>query len=167
MGEARRSMRLQAFAPLLDAGGASFVSLQKGEDAGELDAAQWSILDLMDECGDLLDTAALIEQLDLVVSIDTSVAHLAGALGKPVWLLTRGESAWQWMLERDDSPWYPTMRIFRQPQGGNWHDVMANVTAIFKTTFGAAAAGEYAARRHARTGNAKSLWAQLFLKRGK
>jgi Tfp pilus assembly protein PilF len=167
MGEARRSMRLQAFAPLLGASGASFVSLQKGEDAGELDAAQWSILDLMDECGDLLDTAALIKQLDLVVSIDTSVAHLAGALGKPVWLLTRGESAWQWMLERDDSPWYPTMRIFRQPQGGNWHDVMANVTAIFKTTFGAAAAGEYAARRHARTGNAKSLWAQLFLKRGK
>ena len=165
--EARRSMRLQAFAPLLDAGGANFVSLQKSEDARELEAVKWRIFDGMDECGDLLDTAALIEQLDLVVSVDTSVAHLAGALGRPVWLLTRGNTAWQWMLERDDSPWYPTMRIFRQPHGGNWHDVMAHVAASYRATFGAAAAGEPAERRHARATGTKSVWAQLFSKPGK
>ena len=131
--EARRSTRLQAFAPLLDAGGVQFVSLQKNEDARQLEFAQWPLFDAMDECGDLLETAALIEQLDLVISIDTSVAHLAGALGKPVWLLTRGDSAWQWLLGREDSPWYPTMRIFRQPPGGNWHDLMTDVAARFKT----------------------------------
>ena len=131
--EARRSTRLQAFAPLLDAGGVQFVSLQKNEDARQLEFAKWPLFDAMDECGDLLETAALIEQLDLVISIDTSVAHLAGALGKPVWVLTRGDSAWQWLLGREDSPWYPTMRIFRQPPGGNWHDLMTDVAARFKT----------------------------------
>lgn len=131
--ESRRSTRLQAFAPLLDAGGAHFVSLQKNEDARQLEFVKWPLFDAMDECGDLLETAALIEQLDLVISIDTSVAHLAGALGKPVWLLTRGDSAWQWLLGREDSPWYPAMRIFRQPPGGNWHDLMVDVAARFKS----------------------------------
>ena len=83
----------------------------------------------MNECTDFLDTAALIEQLDLVISVDTAVAHLAGALGKPVWLLSRYESEWRWMLQRADSPWYPTMRIFRQSARGNWDAVMEAITA--------------------------------------
>ena len=85
------------------------------------------MIDLTDECNDLLDTAALIENLDLVISIDTSVAHLAGALNKPVWLLNRLESEWRWMLNRSDSPWYPSMRIFRQKYLREWDDVIADV----------------------------------------
>lgn len=147
--EARRSTRLQAFAPVLGAGGAHFVSLQKGAEARELETVKWPLFDAMDECGDLMETAALIGELDLVITIDTSVAHLAGALGRPVWLLTRGDSAWQWLLERETSPWYPTMRIFRQPPGGNWHDLMVRVAAAFRTAFGGGA-GEPATRGHAR-----------------
>jgi tetratricopeptide (TPR) repeat protein len=81
----------------------------------------------MDEIEDLADTAALIENLDLVISIDTSVAHLAGALAKPVWLLTRFESDWRWMLNREDSPWYPTMRIFTQKNSGDWDELITRV----------------------------------------
>jgi ADP-heptose:LPS heptosyltransferase len=64
-----------------------------------------------------------------VISVDTSVAHLAGALGKPVWLLNRFDTCWRWMTERDDSPWYPTMKIFRQPVAGDWDSVLAQVRA--------------------------------------
>lgn len=77
--------------------------------------------------GDLADTAGLIEHLDLVISIDTSVAHLAGALGKPTWVLLPFSPDWRWMLERPDSPWYPTMRLFRQPRAGDWPAVLAEV----------------------------------------
>ena len=87
----------------------------------------------MDECRDLLDTAALIEELDLVISIDTAVAHLAGALGKPLWLLTRFESDWRWMLGRDDSPWYPTARLFRQRRPGDWDELMQRVGAALRS----------------------------------
>ena len=69
----------------------------------------------------------MIDALDLVISVDTSVAHLAGALGKPVWLLNRFESEWRWMLDRDDSPWYPTMKIFRQKVRGDWNSVINRV----------------------------------------
>jgi ADP-heptose:LPS heptosyltransferase len=78
---------------------------------------------------DFEDTAALVDQLDLVISVNTSVAHLAGALGKPVWLLNRFDTCWRWMTERDDSPWYPTMKIFRQPVAGDWDSVLAQVRA--------------------------------------
>jgi hypothetical protein len=76
---------------------------------------------------DFADTAALIEQLDLVISVDTSTAHLAGALGKPVWILNRFDTCWRWMLDREDSPWYPTARIYRQPRPGDWRDVLERV----------------------------------------
>ena len=69
----------------------------------------------------------LVENLDLIIAVDTAVAHLAGALGKPVWLLNRHESEWRWMQDRDDSPWYPTMTIFRQSAPGKWDDVFSNV----------------------------------------
>ena len=83
--------------------------------------------DLTEQIHDFADTAALIEQLDLVITVDTSVAHLAGALGKPVWVLLPANYDWRWMLDRDDSPWYPTMRLFKQTSLGDWSTVVAAV----------------------------------------
>jgi ADP-heptose:LPS heptosyltransferase len=84
-------------------------------------------VDLAPLIGDYADTAALVSQLDLVISVDTSVAHLAGALGRPVWLLLPCAPDWRWLLGRADSPWYPTMRLFRQPQPGDWKAVIDQV----------------------------------------
>ena len=80
-----------------------------------------------DQSHDFADTAALIENLDLVISVDTSTAHLAGALGKPVWILNRFDTCWRWLLHRTDSPWYPTVRLYRQERVGNWHGVVERV----------------------------------------
>jgi ADP-heptose:LPS heptosyltransferase len=120
-----RSIRLERFAPLMKIPVLHFVSLQKGDEAAQLAATKWPIIDRMDECLDLFDTAALVEELDLVIGIDSAVAHLTGALGKPMWLLNRFESDWRWLLEREDSPWYPTIRILRQPRPGDWDSVIA------------------------------------------
>ena len=76
---------------------------------------------------DFSDSAAVLDRCDLVVTVDTSIAHLAGALGKPVWLLVPANPDWRWQLERDDTPWYPSMRLFRQTVAGNWTAVMARV----------------------------------------
>ena len=81
----------------------------------------------MDDCVDFLDTAALVDNLDLVISVDSAVVHLAGALGKPVWLLNRYGSEWRWGLESEDCPWYPSMRIFRQRERASWDAVIAEV----------------------------------------
>ena len=131
----RRSIPLAKFASL-GTPEAEFFSLQKGEPAAsqlrELEQAGWDgprLADFTGELSDFDDTAALIDQLDLVISVDTSVAHLAGALGKPVWLLNRFDTCWRWMTERKDSPWYPTMKIFRQPAQGDWDSVIARVRA--------------------------------------
>lgn len=126
---AQRSMQFAQIAPLLATAGAQFVSLQQGEPAAQLAESRAAVIDWMDECGDLIDTAALVSQLDLVISVDTAMAHLAGALGKPVWMLNRFESEWRWLLQREDSVWYPTMRIFRQPAPGRWDEVIARVAA--------------------------------------
>jgi ADP-heptose:LPS heptosyltransferase len=80
------------------------------------------------ELHDFADTAALISLLDLVVTIDTSVAHLAGALGVPVWIMLQHSADWRWLLVRDDSPWYPTARLFRQQRPGHWASVINGVT---------------------------------------
>ena len=88
-----------------------------------------SLADHRAELKDFADTAALIAQLDLVVTIDTSIAHLAGALGKPVWIMLQHNADWRWLLERDDSPWYPTARLFRQRRAGDWESVVADVAA--------------------------------------
>ena len=85
------------------------------------------LVDLQAEQKDFADTAAIVANLDLVISIDTSVAHLAGAMGKPVWILLNNSPDWRWLLEREDSPWYPTARLFRQSMFGNWQDVVAQV----------------------------------------
>jgi tetratricopeptide (TPR) repeat protein len=110
------SWPLLSVAPLLNEPRAAFVSLQKGPRAAELKAFGFDHLvhDMGGKLGDFADTAAAIEQLDLVISVDTAVAHLAGALGKPVWVLLRYVTDWRWMDERPDSPWYPTMRLYRQ-----------------------------------------------------
>jgi ADP-heptose:LPS heptosyltransferase len=89
----------------------------------------------MPEMTDLADTAALIANLDLVISVDTSVAHLAGALGKPIWLLDRFDPCWRWLTGRRDSPWYPTLRIYRQPQPGDWDTVLADVARDLSSVF--------------------------------
>jgi ADP-heptose:LPS heptosyltransferase len=85
-----------------------------------------------EELSDFADTAALVQQMDLVISVDTSVAHLAGAMGKPVWILLPFVPDWRWLLDRDDSPWYPTARLFRQPKRADWESVMADVVEALR-----------------------------------
>jgi tetratricopeptide (TPR) repeat protein len=135
----RRNMPLRHLAAL-NVAGANFYSLQKGESAqrqlANAQACDWSgphIADFTDELHDFSDTAAFVATLDLVISVDTSVAHLAGALGKPVWLLNRYDTCWRWLLERADTPWYPSMRIFRQDKLGDWESVMAKVRNALPT----------------------------------
>jgi ADP-heptose:LPS heptosyltransferase len=124
---------LERLSPLFEIAGIRFVSLQKGEEARQIAETGLKLFDWMDECGDLMETAALISQLDLVISVDTAVMHLTGALGKPLWLLNRFETEWRWMLEREDTPWYPTMRIFRQPRAGSWDEVVIRVAAALRS----------------------------------
>lgn len=127
----RRSVTLEHFSKLANVPGVSLVSLQKGEAALQTRSPPpgMFIHDWTDELYDFADTAALIEALDLVISVDTSVAHLAGGLGKPVWLLNRFDTCWRWLLDREDSPWYPTLRQFRQPKLGDWATVISRVAA--------------------------------------
>jgi Flp pilus assembly protein TadD len=122
----RRSMRLADMAPLLSVAGCSFVSLQLGPPASQMEALSLgtALHDVSGRMNDWADTAELIAGLDLVISVDTAVAHLAGALGKPVWMLNRFDSCWRWFLHRDDSPWYPSMRQFRQASRGDWAGVI-------------------------------------------
>jgi hypothetical protein len=124
-----RSMNLSQFAPLSGTPGITFYSLQKGPGSEQAIAppAGMRWVDLTGEIDDLAETAALISQLDLVITVDSAVAHLAGALGKPVWILTRFAPDWRWMLEREDSPWYPTARLFRQPAPGDWAVVVERI----------------------------------------
>lgn len=123
----RRSLHLQQLLPLAAVPGISFVSLQKDGAAAQIAevSRQWLIVDFSAELSDFAETAALVQHLDLVISVDTAVAHLAGALGKPVWLLNRWDTDWRWLLGRDDSPWYPTLRQFRQPRPGDWESAIA------------------------------------------
>ncbi len=119
-----RSLSIAALAPVLDVKNINFVSLQKGEARSQLNAQKIPVLDLMDNCSSFEDTAAIIANLDLVISVDTSVAHLAGAMGKPVWLFNRASSEWRWMWHREDSPWYPSMRLFNQMPDESWSPVI-------------------------------------------
>ena len=127
--DARRSIHLQRLTPMLAIEGISFFSLQKGEAAAEIQAAglTGTLHDFSEEWQNFSDTAALIMNLDLVISVDTAVAHLAGALCKPVWLLNRHSGCWRWLRERSDSPYYPGLRQFRQAQAGEWDSVIAAV----------------------------------------
>jgi hypothetical protein len=132
--DARRSMSLATMAPLGEIDGVSFVSLQKGPPALQATSPPTglSLVDPTSHLEDFADTAALVDGLDLVISVDTSVAHLAGAMGKPVWLLNRFDTCWRWLQDRDDSPWYPTLRQFRQREPGDWKAVMLAVRAALE-----------------------------------
>ncbi|MBP0592371.1 glycosyltransferase family protein [Paraburkholderia sp. LEh10] len=124
----RRSMTAQSFAPLLHVPGVTFVSLQKGAvTRPQIEDLPVGLrpLDPMDDVQDFADTAAIVENLDLVITVDTSMAHLAGALNRPVWILSRFDACWRWFRERDDSPWYPSARLFRQTAPGDWESVIA------------------------------------------
>jgi Glycosyltransferase family 9 (heptosyltransferase) len=113
---------LDLLTALPDLPGLSFVNLQHGLSMGSL-----GLPDLTPWMTDYAETAALIDNLDLVITVDTSVAHLAGALGKPVWILLPHAPDWRWLLGRFDSPWYRSARLFRQPTPGDWSSVLAEV----------------------------------------
>jgi Flp pilus assembly protein TadD len=134
----RRSTGLATLAPLAAVSGVQFVSLQKGGAAPEArtPAGAFDLLDVMAEVRDFADTAAIVANLDLVISVDTSVVHLAGAMGKPVFLLDRYDNCWRWLSGRDDSPWYPSLRIFRQTRPGEWAPVIARVAAALDRQVG-------------------------------
>jgi Flp pilus assembly protein TadD len=132
----RRSTCLATLARLSAIPGVRFFSLQKGPAAQETHTAPFDLLDVMDEANDFADTAAIVANLDLVISVDTSVVHLAGAMGKPVFLLDRYDNCWRWLSGREDSPWYPTLRIFRQQQSGDWAPVIARVVAALAAHIG-------------------------------
>ena len=131
----RRSMPLRFLEPLGTTPGFRLIALQKEHGRGQigaLDDAPW-IEDLGHELDNgpdaFIDTAAVMMNLDLVVSINTSIAHLAGALARPVWVALDFVPNWRWMMERTDSPWYPTARMFRQPVPGEWSAVFAEIVA--------------------------------------
>jgi len=126
-----RSTLLSTFAPLAEVPNVTFYSIQKGPAA--VQAAQppqgMKLIDLSPRLENFDVTAAIIQNLDLVISVDTVVVHLAGAMAKPVWTLLPFCPDWRWMLNRPDSPWYPTMRLFRLPKKGDWGSAMAAVKA--------------------------------------
>jgi ADP-heptose:LPS heptosyltransferase len=131
--DARRSTRLAQFLPLFAQDGVRLVSLQKGAAADEWRELANEGADWIDACSDFLDTAALISALDLVISVDTAAAHLAGALGRPVWLLNRFGSEWRWGCEPTGAPWYPSMRIFNQQGQGDWSEVIDRIDSELGT----------------------------------
>ncbi len=129
---AHRGIPLTHFFALKDIPGITFYSLQKYEGLDQIaqKPADFNLVTLenFDEVhGPFMDTAAIMEQMDLIISVDTAVAHLAGALGRPTWLLLPYNADWRWLFGRSDSPWYPTMRIFKQTEPFNWHLVMDSV----------------------------------------
>ena len=125
--DAQRSLSPDLLGPLVAAPGVQVFSLQKDEPPPA------GVMDLMADAKDFADTAALIANLDLVISVDTAVAHLAGALGKPVWLLDRFDPDWRWLTGRQDTPWYPSLKIFRQPSPGDWKGVLDAVLADLRS----------------------------------
>jgi hypothetical protein len=126
----RRSMRLFELEPLGDLSDTLFFQLQRGPAFGEV-ARTFLIFENPDDCSmDLMRTASLIASLDVVISVDTMVAHLAGALGKSTYLLLHSDADWRWFREREDSPWYPTMRVLRQTNSGNWEPVVDKLAEL-------------------------------------
>lgn len=130
-----RSLLLEQLLPLANIPGVTFYSLQKGTAAAQAahPPAGMKLIDLSGDITDFADTAAIISNLDLVISVDTSVAHLAGALGQPVWLMLYFPAEWRWLLERNDSPWYPNMRLFRQDSTREWDPVLQQMASALRT----------------------------------
>jgi len=140
-----RNIPLQLLAQALDLPGINFVSLQKGDpgeaELGGRESEFWRnayLLNAAAQLNDFGDTAGLIENLDLVISVDTATAHLAAALGKPTWILNRHDTCWRWLLRREDSPWYPSVRLYRQGADRDWGHVLKRVTndlVLFRDSF--------------------------------
>ncbi len=136
-----RSVPLSVLQPLVDLDGARFVSLQKNFRSGDEEflAKRKHVDTYSDRSGkDFADTATLVAGLDLVITVDTAVAHLAGALGRPVWILLPFSAHWAWLRGREDSPWYPTARLFRQSRSGDWDSVVSRVAGALTERFSAA-----------------------------
>lgn len=139
--DARQSDRgtgLATFAPLVANSPHQWVSLQKGFATRELATVPWGnqVWNAGDHCHDFADTAAVIAQLDLVITVDTAVAHLAGAIGKPVWIVLPFTPDWRWLRDRPDTPWYPTARLFRHPAPGDWSGAIAQLQTALSATDG-------------------------------
>ena len=142
--DGRRTVTLDMLKPILDVENIDFYALQKG---GEAEAQQYdeylmygiskpkfaNLTNLMPDVTDWADTAAIVANLDLVITVDTAVAHLVGAMGKPVWILSRFDACWRWLQNRPDSPWYPTARVFGQTEPGNWTPIIQQVADLLKT----------------------------------
>ena len=131
-----RSVALERFAPLAAILGVKLISLQVGPGSEQLRQAPDLAIDIGSELTDLADTAAVLKNLDLVITVDTALAHLAGALGVPVWVALPFAPDWRWLLNREDSPWYPSMRLFRQPRLRDWEDVFARIASALRQTRG-------------------------------
>jgi len=131
--DAQRSFALERFADVAAVAGVHLISLQKGSGRQQIASASFPVLDLgpeLDEStGPFLDSAAVMKNLDLVITSDTSIAHLAGGIGVPVWVALSAHCDWRWFLDRADSPWYPSMRLFRQRQLGEWEPVFQQIAA--------------------------------------
>jgi hypothetical protein len=132
----RRNVPLELFAQALDIEGIDFVSLQKGDPAeSEIrgrEGEYWKrgrLYNYTSELSDFADTAGLIANLDLVISVDTSTAHLSAAMGKPTWILNRYDTCWRWLLDREDSPWYGSVKLYRQGADRDWRPVLQRVSA--------------------------------------
>ena len=137
----RRSTSLEILAPLLDIDGIRFVSFQFGEARQQLADCRRPIIDAMEDVSDFADTACRLAGVDLLISVDTSMVHLAGGMGVPVWMLSRFDGCWRWLERRSDSPWYPSMRIFRQSAAGDWSGVVAEAAAALRQRLRTATAG--------------------------
>jgi Flp pilus assembly protein TadD len=136
----RRSIPPDLLSELASVSGVSFVSLQKIAEGQAIAAPSGLMLhDFTGELNDFADTAALIANLDLTISVDTAVVHVAGSLGRPVWLLNRFNGCWRWLLDRDDCPWYPTLRQFRQRRPGEWSNVVAEIVKTLEVARGTGA----------------------------
>ncbi len=139
--DGERSIPLTEFEPLAHVPGVRLYSLQKGPGVEQLAAAAaWNVADFGDRLdaagGAFMDTAAIVENLDLVITSDTALAHLAGALARPVWVALQNVPDWRWLVDREDSPWYPTMRLFRQRRRGDWPGVFQRMGTELRTIVG-------------------------------
>ena len=131
-----RSIGLAPLIPLLSISGVQFLSLQKDLRDGDEEILRRhpQVIHLGDKLGDFSDTAAIMSLINLVISSDTAPVHLAGALGRPVWILLKHTADWRWLLDRDDNPWYPTARLFRQRIAGDWDAVVRQVAKALKAS---------------------------------
>ncbi|NQW00791.1 MAG: glycosyltransferase family protein [Rhodospirillales bacterium] len=135
-----RSCDFKQFIELLGIPGVNIYSLQKGGRESDIkeNGCEALVIDMASRLNDFADTAALVSQLDLVITVDTSVAHLAGAMGKPVWVVVPFAADWRWGYNTSETPWYPSMRLFRQPQPGNWDQVFSDVRKALRAELGIA-----------------------------